>query len=346
LFLLLAFAVQTQAWGGWEKVGLDNTTSGPAILYIQFFDDNNGVIAGEYGYIRYTRDGGVTWRQPKLPRLSAAPDEDIVAGSRQGHTLYLLTSRHLLRSKNDVDSWEVMKPPKDSVRLREGPGLDVVYIDMTFVNEREGWVLCGVLKKEGNGFIFLQSYSLHTTDAGDSWRPTELNTGRREMKRMHFSNRRHGWIVGQEGTILQTNNGGDNWEELTYSFPGGAKVSGPKPMLQDVDLKKDIGIIVGNLGTILRTEDGGRRWVLTPLPGVQSKSKRGNLKRVQMVDEDHAWIVGESGSILSTANGGKSWMPQGSPTNKNLYAIFMNNRKQGWAAGNSKTLLRYDADDD
>jgi photosystem II stability/assembly factor-like uncharacterized protein len=313
--------------------------SGPGITYIHFSSDQNGLIAGDDGFIRYTHDGGDNWYAPSHPRLSSGQfNEDIVAGSRRGEIYYLLTDLHLLKSQSNGESWEIMERPTspDLFRNSQAQGLIVEYYDVSFANDDEGWVLCGILKKGKPRDTFLQSYLLHTDDAGESWRSTRLTPGRL-MVRMHFADRSQGWIVGKEGTILYTNNGGENFVQQAVPVWTGAKASGSRPKLMDVDFKGKKGIVVGTLGTILRTDDGGRSWILMPQPSLKSRY----FVRVQMLDDKSAWVVGESGIILSTATGGKFWMQEGNSTTTNLYALFMKNRRHGWAAGDDQTLLEY-----
>jgi photosystem II stability/assembly factor-like uncharacterized protein len=343
IFLLLAFSVRAQAQDGWGKVGLVDSANGPAINYVQFFDRETGVIAGNNGFIRFTRNGGTTWRNPKLPPLDGHASEDIVAGSRRGGTFYLLTSSRLLKSTNHLEIWEDMRRPVPSIRLRgrNDPAPNVGYLDMTFVSESEGWVLCGVIKGKD---VFLGSYLLYTRDGGRTWGTTDLKTGGRLMAQMYFADRNHGWIVGEEGTILYTDDG-VVWKVKQFPIPEGERTSAPRPKLLDVEFKGDIGIIVGRWGTILRTDDGGRQWFLMTPREFKARDERRNLHGLYMVDAQYAWAVGKSGKILVTSNKGVSWSPQDSQTKADLFDVFMRNREEGWAAGANMTVLKYDADD-
>ena len=62
-----------------------------------------------------------------------------------------------------------------------------------------------------------------------------------------------GWMVGGNGTILQTTDGGENWTD---------QASGTSAALHSIALTNEQhGTIVGALGTILTTADGGATWV-------------------------------------------------------------------------------------
>lgn len=362
LLLLTAFAARAQVRDEWERVEQCNPGRDGAsgISYIQFFDNKNGVIAGDGGFIRYTHNGGITWRQPTLPpalNSAASPfREDIIAGSRftggrRGSAIYLVTEQRLLRSRDRGATWEMTSRPLPPGRLSKvyGPGLSVEYYDVAFAGEKEGWVLCGVLKKVNKEEQFLQSFVLYTDDGGESWDETPVGPPKLVMVRMHFADRERGWVVGERGTILHTEDGGRSWQPQRYSLPESAKGVDPRPKLLDVHFRgKERGLIVGKQGMILKTDDGGEQWFTIIPPDVDGKPERRDLIRVQAADDDRAWIVGQGGVIFNTENGGQRWSRQEGLTDVNLYAIYMQDRKRGWgwAAGDRRTLLRYDADDD
>jgi hypothetical protein len=64
-----------------------------------------------------------------------------------------------------------------------------------------------------------------------------------------FSNKDNGTVVGYNGTIMRTTNGGENWV---------VQISGSGTMLTDVSFTDiNTGTVVGNYGTILKTINGG-----------------------------------------------------------------------------------------
>jgi photosystem II stability/assembly factor-like uncharacterized protein len=67
-----------------------------------------------------------------------------------------------------------------------------------------------------------------------------------------FSDTANGFVVGIEGTILRTQNGGTKWTALEIESTNDLRA------VQFFD--KQQGIIVGTNGTILRTIDGGTSW--------------------------------------------------------------------------------------
>ena len=70
---------------------------------------------------------------------------------------------------------------------------------------------------------------------------------------LFFLNADEGWIVGQEGTIAHTTDGGVSWE-IQYS--------NPKFSFYNIVFLDDLtGWVVGSGGRILHTIDGGQNWI-------------------------------------------------------------------------------------
>jgi len=101
--------------------------------------------------------------------------------------------------------------------------------------------------------------------------------------------------VGAKGSILKTNDGGNNW-----NFQSNA--GGTANILQSVYFYNEmLGWAVGTNGSIIKTSDGGANWVS------QTSSATSELEAVFFVDADTGWAVGWSGMILKTTDGGDNW---------------------------------------
>jgi photosystem II stability/assembly factor-like uncharacterized protein len=350
LLLLSATAARPQTRDGWEKIDHCNlrreTKSGNT--FIHFFDDRQrGVIAGDAGFIRYTRNGGVTWRKAHPPRHDPQFSENVITGSRRDETIYLVTLQHLLYSKDGGASWSFMPQPLTRGQLTGDFGISVrvEYYDIFFANEKRGWVLCGAWTRVNNKDDFKQAYVLRTKNGGNTWERHALPT-KALVVQMRIADERRGWAVGENGAILRTDNGGETWRSQRYPEREGERPPAQRPMLLDVDSRnEDTAIVVGEQGTILRTQDGGETWFIISPPALNAKPDINDLLRVQMVNEREAWIVGNGGDVLYSYDAGSSWMRQEVPITADLYAVFMSNSDLGWAAGNKNALLRFDADD-
>lgn len=102
----------------------------------------------------------------------------------------------------------------------------------------------------------------------------------------------HGYIVGDNGTILKTNDGGLNWL---------SQVSGTTNSLKKVYFANDTsGLACGAGGTILKTTNGGATW--------QPITSGTTLTLFALYYNGTFGLVGgNSGTLLKTTNGGSSW---------------------------------------
>jgi len=124
-----------------------------------------------------------------------------------------------------------------------------------------------------------------------------------------FVNADLGWAVGDQGTILRTEDGGKTW--LAQSLPVPARLES----VSFVDARN--GWCAGGIvhpytlhtsAVLFRTQDGGRIWsqLNTPLmPG---------LKQLQFRDLRQGWAAGSASpmfptGVFQTMDGGRSWSP-------------------------------------
>lgn len=139
-----------------------------------------------------------------------------------------------------------------------------------------------------------------------------------------------GTVVGQDGTILRTDDGGGVWTSQS---------SGTLLTLNGVSMiDASMGFAVGYGGVLLRTGDGGQTW------SPQSSGTTLPLWDVEFPDPLHGYIVGglsmgTSSVILRTSDGGNTWIqvPISSPP---LFAVDFISADVGWAVGRFGTILK------
>ncbi|HLG13780.1 MAG TPA: YCF48-related protein [Blastocatellia bacterium] len=143
----------------------------------------------------------------------------------------------------------------------------------------------------------------------------------------HLSVRgRFAWVVGTGGTILHTDDGGKTW------YPQRSGVSDDLNRVYMVNNR--VGLITGDNGIVLRTENGGISWSRSQV------SVREPLFGISYIDRDTGWVVGYKGTVIRTYDGGRNWVEQVSGTDVDLFSVsFQKNR--GYAVGRDGLLLRY-----
>jgi photosystem II stability/assembly factor-like uncharacterized protein len=176
-----------------------------------------------------------------------------------------------------------------------------------------------------------------------SWFVEESNTNK-SLNDVHFVDLNHGWLVGAEGNISQTGNGGETWTNQN---------SGVSENLHGVHfVDSSRGWTIGANGTIVTTNNGGVSWT------TQTSGTEYDLEAVFFFDENYGWAGGGLATarlsngqltytyqnvILRTMNGGASWTQQNDLGRKGIINdMHFINSQEGWAVGGQRTLLHTD----
>ncbi len=139
-----------------------------------------------------------------------------------------------------------------------------------------------------------------------------------------FVTPKKGWVAGEHGTILYTEDGGENWE---------AQESGTEQDLKSVAfVNEQQGWAVGDRGDIIHTADGGKRWK-------KQKDAALPLHTIFFLNEKEGWVGGGMGTLLRTTDGGKTWNKQNINAGADIAGIFFLNSSTGWVLS-SGTVYR------
>lgn len=112
--------------------------------------------------------------------------------------------------------------------------------------------------------------------------------------RIKFLDDKIGFITGNKGLILKTQNGGINWTKVSTNT---------NEIIFDLAFfDSQRGVAVGWNGTILTTTNGGNTWIkLNAFP------TDNYLKSVDLTEKGNGLIVGGNGTVLWTKNYGGAW---------------------------------------
>ena len=137
-------------------------------------------------------------------------------------------------------------------------------------------------------------------------------------------------IVGYNGSILRTVDGGRNW--LCWN-------DGSFNRFNTVYfLDEEFGMVAGELGRIYRSNDGGETWSQDRISGIIDF-----INDVHILDRRNAVAVGgtitPSNIILRTTDGGETWVNQPSGTTATLYGVWMIDSLNVWTVGLSGLVL-------
>lgn len=107
-----------------------------------------------------------------------------------------------------------------------------------------------------------------------------------------FFKSNNGWIIGSDGIILFSSDGGENWQQQSSQTDN---------QLNSVYfINENFGWVVGDSGTYLKTKDAGSTWEK------QIIAFNNDFYRVQFVDTTIGFISGKD-VVIKTTNGGNTW---------------------------------------
>ncbi|MCZ7604274.1 MAG: protein kinase [Melioribacteraceae bacterium] len=147
-----------------------------------------------------------------------------------------------------------------------------------------------------------------------------------KLNSVYFSNNNLGIAVGDSGSIIITEDGGNYWRNINLQ----TKVTFQSCYISE----SGTAIVVGNNSTIFHTDD----FFITSTPQLVNGDY--TLFDVAFTDQRTGYIVGSKGLLLLTYDGGKTWEKAALNTNSLLYDVHFISQNVGFICGWDGTLLQ------
>lgn len=291
--------------GSWEKlyprIPDQNYTA------VWFIDSTTGYLAGDYGRIVKTTDGGMNWNiaseggQRSYNRLSSNDKgENIIAVGTGG----LITV-----SRDRGSSWQPVEVTTNDLwsidyngselwvsglgnTLLKSPDNGKTWDTVNTGYNRSNWEI-NFYGKQLGAIACDSGYLLITKDGGKNW--TSIKTPEQKsiyaVKFLSSSK----MVIGTETlNFYYSNDTGNTWQKASYPQYGGVWV-------EDIQFRDSLfGYAVLNSVVLhYETTDGGLSWQM-------QYPARGN-QTVQFVDTNLAYNVGYDLEIWKSTNGGREW---------------------------------------
>ncbi len=139
-----------------------------------------------------------------------------------------------------------------------------------------------------------------------------------------------GFIAADNGIILETTDGGDSWKAREW----------PETLnnFNSIEFSGDLGIATASSGVILTTSDGGATWKKLLIEQAKRKDAYVDLNSVRFAGGRTVWITGDEGVILKSSDRGASWSQIRFREFNYNDAAFISD-STGYIAGTKGTLL-------
>ncbi len=290
---------------------------------IQFIDNQKGWAVGWYsgghGIFLKTNDGGISWEETVINDIRL---EDIVftsetigwiIGQKHQEGTYKYHPR-ILKSTDGGTNWFEQYAEND------GSSVDM---NLHFIDSMHGWA--------SYGWWGPSSQILYTEDGGVNWIKRDDIITLDLINSIFFIDSQHGYMVGDKGILLRTQNTGQNWatkgfyNKPIHSVSFADDLNGMALMVERKIMFHDYYLI--------KTNDGGENWeVQRPL--LDDPYSPGDGSHLFMHDSLHLTLIPswcEYDRFYQSADGGLTWDTIALPSNNSThYCGQFINPDTGW----------------
>ena len=144
---------------------------------------------------------------------------------------------------------------------------------------------------------------------------------------IQFLDQNQGWVIGDNGIILHTSNGGKTWTKQE------SNTTDHLMKIQFID--SECGWIAGT-GSILHTDNGGQNWTEQ-----LTDSQLSMFADIYFINNSTGWASGPPGGIVySTVNGGKTWDKKQTGDNGRIHSLSFIDNDAGYAVAASSSIYK------
>jgi photosystem II stability/assembly factor-like uncharacterized protein len=195
----------------------------------------------------------------------------------------------------------------------------------------KSWLATVFFLDAERGFVAGSDQVLATRNGGARWTllqeglPVFLESA--SIRDLIFVNPDTGFLVGDEGLLCKTIDGGVTWVTLE---------TGTRTWLRSISfVDVDVGYVAGAQGLLLATRDGGATWEHRPHPG-------GKLNGVAFLDAEVGLTTTMEGDLYRTEDRGATWTRAYRSTSGALAGISNLTPEGLFVVGGGGVILRRD----
>lgn len=293
---------------------------------VQFVDNEHGWTVGDHGVIWQTIDGGHAWRLLNCPgecalrsvcfltdRVGWAAGGTTTPYTRLGVGVLLATTdggrnwTEVSRGRMPQLHYVRFFSPSTGILVGEATAEFPAGVLITRDGGKSWKAVEGVRRPGWRGADFLSpetgvAVGLDGTTARVEAKLADVRVGSfgpRGLYGVKISGDDTGWLVGDGGLVLRTENRGVVWQSPPAPLP---EEAADLFNFRTVAVRGSHVWIAGTPGSVVwHSPNGGHNW--SPQP----TGRTAPIERLSFQSEQFGWAVGAFGSILRTDDGGKSW---------------------------------------
>ena len=270
---------------------------------VWFANESTGWMAGDYGAIIKTTDGGATWT-----------DQSITSTHPYFEACSFLSATTGFLSADDGEIWKTTDG---------GDNWTKFVIGKNYINAIWAFDTNNLVAGNSSGRLY------RTADGGEN--VTDFTTDIIPANIMLYDIicfDENSLVMGgsNEGSIFRSSDGGNTWNSVPKVIY--------RTILDIVRLDGTTALACSEVGLIIKTTDKGANWTK------KTSGSNSYLYALSCPDGNTVYACGQSGTILKSSDGGENWTKQTSGTTNTLYGISFWDANNGIAVGYSGTILR------
>lgn len=251
-----------------EKIQLinDNQTN---VADISFYDDNNGVICGTFGFMAKTTDGGKTWE-----KLNVGTNQSFMSTFMLNPTTFYTARLGLYKTSNSGTNFNEignLSPIVSSI------------FDIYFFNNSKGLIAHNAIKK--------------TIDGGNTWQTKYTTDYYYPLTKLEFPSESVGYASGggtydsfNVGEIIKTTDGGETWNKILSSI----NITSISFINNNIGFYSDVN------RQLFKTVNGGLNWTKVSALDYYPTD-------ILFTKNEIGYVATLEGKILLTKDGGTTW---------------------------------------
>jgi RHS repeat-associated protein len=282
-----------KTWTAVVQTSLSNLPIQP-IKALSFLDAINGYAVSSSGLVYISANGGLSWNVlsngPGATGIQTLDFSDANTGVVAG------AAGQVYQTTNAGASWAAIS----------GLPLTMMVLD---IHLQSAGKAVAILTDGTNNFLYRLNtgvWTLITPPVADTYR------------KLHFTSPSNGSVIGKNGNVLSTFNGGGAWTAISA---GAAPVGGYRA----VSYSAGTLVAVGDNGQISRSVGGGAWQDKT------YKIQTPALSGIGYAPGNHIWLCGQDGTVLRSDNNGNDWYTQESHTSTDVRDVAFQDPSRGIA---------------